>query len=132
VVDEDMAGKITGFFREFVLAFSLLLFVVGLFLMMMGVIWYWFRDLQLGFYTDTISQLKDWNAYILALGFIAFIFGVWYLYSYFKKRKFVLEELKTNKRSELLKKRVELEDTVKHLPSKYKKMLEKKEEELRL
>ena len=127
-----MAGKITGFFREFVLAFSLLLVIVGLVLMMMGVLWYWFRDLELGFYTEIINQLTDWNAYILVLGFIAFIFGVWYLYSYLKKRKFVLEELKTNKRSELLKKRVELEDTVKHLPSKYKKMLEKKEEELRI
>jgi len=127
-----MAGKITGFFRNFVLAFSLLLVIVGLVLMMMGVIWYWFRDLELGFYTDAINQLGDWNAYILALGFIALVFGVWYLYSYFKKRKFVLDELKTNKRSELLKKRAELEDTVKHLPSKYKKMLEKKEEELRI
>ena len=127
-----MAGKITGFFREFVLAFSLLLFFVGLVLMKMGIIWYWFGYLKLGFFTDAINQLADWNAYILVLGFIAFIFGAWYLYSYFKKRKFVLDELKTNKRSELLKKRAELEDSVKHLPSKYKNMLGKKKEELRI
>jgi hypothetical protein len=133
-----MAGKISRFLREYVLSLSIITTLLGLFLFFMGIIWIFFRDsndkitINLGFYTDNIQQFTNWNYYLLALGFIAFIFGVWYLYSYFKKRKFVLEELETNKRSELLKKRAELEDTVKHLPSKYKKMLEKKEEELRI
>jgi hypothetical protein len=57
---------------------------------------------------------------------------VYYLYSYITKRKYVLDELKTDKRSEILKKRSKLESTVKKLPSKYQKMLTEKEEEFNI
>ena len=70
-----------------------------------------------------------WNDYILVAGLIIFGIGVYYLYSYLNKRKFVIDELKTDKRSEILKKRSKLESTVKHLPKKYQRMLAEKEEE---
>ena len=127
-----MAGKISGFLGEYVLGLSIITTIIGIKLLFMGVIWYWFKSLKLGFYTDTITKLADWNAYLLIAGFVILIVGVWYLYSYIKHRKFVLKEIKTNKRSELLKKHGELEDTVKHLPSKYKKMVDEKAEELRV
>ena len=127
-----MSGKISGFLREYVLGLSIITIVVGFLLLFMGVIWYWLKDLRLGFYTDAILSLQDWNAYILVLGVIVFGIGVYYLYSYLKKRKFVLKEIDTNKRSEFLKKHIELKDAVKHLPSKYKEMLKEKEEELRV
>jgi hypothetical protein len=127
-----MAGKISGFLGEYVLGLSIITTIIGLFLLFMGIIWYWFKGLKLGFYTDTITKLADWNAYLLIAGFVILIVGVWYLYSYIKNRRFVLKEIKTNKRSELLKKHGELEDTVKHLPSKYKKMVDEKAEELRV
>ena len=79
-----------------------------------------------------IKNLGDWNFYLVIIGLIVFAFGAYYLYIYLKNRKFVLEELQTNKRSELLKKHVELKDTVRHLPSKYRKMLKEKETELRI
>ena len=41
-----------------------------------------------------------------------------------------LEELRTNKRSEIIKMHAELKSVVKHLPSKYRKMLKDKEKEL--
>jgi hypothetical protein len=44
----------------------------------------------------------------------------------------VLEELNTNKRSEFLKKHVEIKQKIKNLPSKYQKMLKEKEEELQI
>jgi len=127
-----MAGKISGFLGEYVLGLSIITTLVGLFLLFMGIIWYWFKSPKLGFYTDIITKLADWNAYLFIAGFVILIVGVWYLYSYIKHRKFVLKEIKTNKRSELLKKHGELEDTVKHLPSKYKKMVDEKAEELRV
>lgn len=127
-----MAGKISGFLGEYVLGLSIITTIIGLFLLFMGIIWYWFKGLKLGFYTDTITKLAHWNAYLLIAGFVILIVGVWYLYSYIKNRRFVLKEIKTNKRSELLKKHGELEDTVKHLPSKYKKMVDEKAEELRV
>lgn len=133
-----MAGKISGFLREYVFGLSIIVMIVGFLVLLMGIIWYGFRDsddnltIQLGPYTDIIKTLEDGNAYFLAIGLIVFGIGVYYLYSYFKNRKFVLEEFKTNKRSELLKKHSELRDTVRHLPSKYKKMLKEKEDELRI
>ena len=127
-----MFRKITKFLGEYVFGLSIVTTVVGFFLLLMGVIWYLFSDVQLGFYTDMITKIGDWNAYILILGLIVFGIGVWYLYSYLKNRKFVLEEIRTNKRSEFLKKHGELKDVVKHLPSKYKDMLKEKEEELRV
>jgi hypothetical protein len=96
----------------------------------MGIVWYWWRDLQLGSYTDTVIKLGDWNAYLLVVGIIIFAFGLWYLYSYHKNKNFVLREIRTNKRSELQKRHSELKETVKRLPFKYKKMLADKEEEL--
>jgi putative Mn2+ efflux pump MntP len=77
-----------------------------------------------------INVVGVWNDYILVAGLIIFGIGVYYLYSYLNKRKFVLDELKTDKRSEILKKRNKLETTVKHLPRKYQRMLLEKEEEL--
>ena len=127
-----MAGKISGFLGEYVLGLSIITTIIGIKLLLMGIIWYWFKGLKLSFYTDTITKLADWNAYLLIAGFVILIVGVWYLYSYIKNRRFVLKEIKTNKRSELLKKHGELEDTVKHLPSKYKKMVDEKAEELRV
>ena len=70
-----------------------------------------------------------WNDYILIAGLILFGIAIYYIYSYFTKRKFVISELKTDKRSELLKMRNKLESTVKHLPSKYQKMLSDKQDE---
>jgi len=79
-----------------------------------------------------IYALDVWNDYILIAGLIILGFGVYYLYSYITKRKYVLDELKTDKRSEILKKRSKLESAVKKLPSKYQKMLSDKEDEFNI
>jgi len=128
-----MAGKITSFFREYTLIFSIILTIVGFIVLFFGITDIWFVDI-----TKSLLNLSDDNVflkcgvYLLIVGFIVFITGAWYLYSFFKDRKFVLEELKTNKRSELIKKHAELKSTVKHLPSKYQKMLDKKDEEFNI
>ena len=123
-----MAGKITGFLREYSFGLSNILFIVGLVLLLLSLIHYFLTEYQ----PEFIENLEDWNLYLAIIGFIVFAFGAYYLYIYLKNRKFVLDELKTNKRSELLKKHSELKDTVRYLPSKYKKMLKDKENELRI
>jgi hypothetical protein len=123
-----MAGKISGFFREFVVAFSIILIIVGIFVLMLGI-----TGILEGNPMNFLNLSKDilnWGLYFLILGFLLFGTGVWYLYSFSKNRKFILEELETNKRSELIKRHTELKNVVKHLPSKYKKMLNDKEQEL--
>jgi len=127
-----MSGRIVGFLREYVLALSILTLIPGILFMFMGVVYLFFISIAeptnslLHFIKDPIGI---WNDYILVAGLIIFGIGVYYLYSYFTKRKYVLDELKTDKRSEILKKRRKLESTVKKLPSKYQKMLSEKEEE---
>ena len=127
-----MKKKITGLLREYVFGLSIILMIVGLLLLFMGVIFYWISGVELGFYTDVIKELDQWNPFLLIAGLIVFGIGLYYLYSYLTKRKFVLDELRTNKRSELLKKHKELKGTMKHLPSKYQKMVKDKEEELNI
>ena len=126
-----MAGRITGFLREYVLALSILTIIPGIVFIFMGAVFLFFNSI--GEPTNSLLHfifvLGVWNDYILVAGLIIFGIGVYYLYSYTTKRKYVLDELKTDKRSEILKKRGKLESTVKHLPSKYQKMLSDKEEE---
>ena len=122
--------KITYILREIVFGSSIILIIIGLFLFSMGIIFYWMNNMNLGSFTEMIMELDQWNAFILVGGLILFGIGLYYLYSYLTKRKFVFEELQTNKRSEFLKKHKELKGVVKHLPSKYQKMVKEKEKEL--
>ncbi len=126
-----MAGRITGFLREYVLALSILTIIPGIVFIFMGVVFLFFNSIgePANSLLHFIFVLGVWNDYILIAGLIIFGIGVYYLYSFITKRKYVLDELKTDKRSEILKKRSKLESTVKHLPSKYQKMLSDKEEE---
>ena len=124
-----MAGKITNFFKETQLFFSIILTILGIIILFLGVIGIWYQDFlinALNFPTEFMS----WSLYLLIGGFIVFLAGIWYLYTFLKDKKFILDELGTNKRSELLKKHLELKNTVKHMPSKYQKMLKEKEDEL--
>jgi len=126
-----MAGKITNFFRELQLIFSLILTILGFIVLFIGAAGIWYQD----FCINTLnfsSDFLNWSLYLLIIGFIVFISGVYYLYTFFKNRKFILDEIKTNKRSELLKKHAELKNTARHMPSKYQKMLKDKEEELKI
>lgn len=130
-----MSGRITRFLREYVLGFSIIIIICGLFLLCMGLMFFFFKNVihpsssPLHFIEYPVGE---WNWYTLAAGLIIFGIGVYYLYSYSKKRKFVLDELKTDKRSEILKKRNKLEATVKHLPAKYQRMLTEKEDEFNI
>jgi len=123
-----MSGRIVGFFREFVLVFSIITLILGLIIFSLSLIHYFLKDMA----PDFIKNLQDWNFYLMIVGFILLAAGIYYLYSYLKNKKFILDEIKTNKRSELLKKHAELKNTVRHMPSKYQKMFKDKEKELKI
>jgi H+/Cl- antiporter ClcA len=130
-VKKDMSGKIIGFLREYVLILSIILTILGCIVLFIGITGIWFQDILKNFLNFT-EDAMNWSLYILIIGFIMFGIGIYYLYSYFNNRKFVMEELKTNKRSEFLKKHIEVKQKVKHLPSKYHKMLKEKEKDLQI
>lgn len=126
-----MSGKITGFFREYVFGLSIVAMIVGLIVLFIGVLGMWFGDVA----KDLLNLTDDaiaWGLYVLIIGLIVFGMGIYYLYGFIVKKKFVLEELQTNKRSELFKRHSELKESVRHLPSKYKEMIKEKEKELRI
>ena len=123
-----MSGKISGFLRELKLSLSIFLTIVGLLLFLIGMEFI-FHEFNIFYLSE---EILEWSGYLLIIGFIILLTGIYYLYTYLKDRKFILEELETNKRSEILKKHIELQKTVKHMPSKYKKMLKEKEEEFKI
>jgi hypothetical protein len=129
-----MSGRITRFLREYIFALSILTIIPGVFFMFMGIVFLFFLDVAKP--EDSVLHFIDiigiWNDYILVAGLIIFGMGVYYLYSFLSKRKYVLDELRTDKRSEILKKRIKLQNTVKRLPSKYQRMLLEKEEEFNI
>lgn len=128
-----MVSKMTRFMREYVFGLSIITIIVGLFLLSMGVLWFWFNEIVMeNSALEFIANLENLNAYLLVAGLVIFGIGLYYLYSFIKNRKLALEELKTDKRSEFLKKHNELKSIVKYLPSKYQKMLEDKENELKI
>lgn len=126
-----MSGRIVTFFREFVFVFSLILITVGIIFMIVGGVFYLAPSLienqeSMMYFVYTWG---NWNAYILVAGLILFGIGTYYLYSYEKKKRFMLKGLKIDKRSELLKKHAEMKNTAKRLPKKYQQLLEEKEEQ---
>lgn len=129
-----MAGKIVSFFREFVLIFSIILTIIGLGILSFGLMGMLFEDIPKNMLnmTKNTEGILEWSLYFVIIGFIILAVGLWYLYTFFKNRKFILEEIETNKRSELLKRHSELKTTVKHMPKKYQQMLKEKEKELRI
>jgi hypothetical protein len=126
-----MSGKITRFLREYVLVFSIILTIVGFIVLIIGAMGIWYPDLPKDM-MGLSEELLEWSLYLLILGLMLFGVGVYYIYSFFTNRKFVLEELETNKRSEFIKKHAEVKTKAKHLPSKYQKMLKEKEKELKI
>ena len=126
-----MAGKISNFLREYEAILSIFLTVLGLLLLLNGALGMWARDFLKSIIHFSNDYL-EWSLYLLMVGGLLLIAGIWYLYSYLKNKRFLLKEIKTNKRSEFLKMHVELNIKARHLPSKYQNMLKEKETELKI
>ena len=125
-----MAGKIKNFLREFQLIFSIILTILGIIFLAIGAMGEWYENILRDMFN--FPDFTGKYIYVLIVGFIVFGTGVYYLYVFLKNRKFLMEEIETNKRSEFLKRHAELKTKVKHLPTKYQKMLREKEDELKI
>ncbi|RLF59032.1 MAG: hypothetical protein DRN27_03755 [Thermoplasmata archaeon] len=130
-----MAGKINEFFREYVYVLSIITIIIGIPITIFGAI----GTLETLEYTtilqDSIgisSNIVDWCPYILGLGIIILLTGIFYLYSFQKNKRFFIDELETNKRSEFVKKHQEIKNAARYLPKKYQKILQDKEKEFKI
>jgi uncharacterized protein YacL len=126
-----MANMLGKMLKEYIFGISIATLIVGLAVLLFGVMGMWLQD----FLVDTLSLSQDllaWSLYILIIGVVITLFGVYYLYEFLKNKRFLLGELETNKRSEFMKNHAELKTAARHLPSKYQEMLAEKEKELRV
>lgn len=123
-----MGGKIVGFVREYIFALSIIALLLGIVVIMFPIIHYAFADMQ----PDLIRSVGEWNFYLVIIGFILLAAGSWYLFVYLKNRKFIIEEIDTNRRSEFMKRHGELINVVRKMPLKFQEMVEEKERELKI
>lgn len=126
-----MANIIGKIWKEYIFGLSIVMLVVGLIVLVFGILGMWFDDVlivNLAMNQDVLS----WSLYILIIGVVLTLAGVFYLFDFLKNKRFLLEEIETNKRSEFMKNHIELKKAARHLPSKYQEMVSKKEKELRV
>jgi len=123
-----MGGKIVGFVREYIFALSIIALLLGIVAIMFPIIHYALADMQ----PDLIRAVGEWNFYLIIIGFISLAAGLWYLFVYLKNRKFIIEEIDTNRRSEFMKRHGELINVVRKMPLKFQEMVEEKERELKI
>ena len=123
-----MGGKIVGFVREYIFALSVIALLLGIVVIMFPIIHYALTDMQ----PDLIRSVGEWNFYLVIIGFILLAAGLWYLFVYLKNRKFIIEEIDTNRRSEFMKRHGELINVVRKMPLKFQEMVEEKERELKI
>ena len=121
-------GKITDMLREYTFVLSIIVLIVGIIVTIIPTIYYLMPDSE----PEFVSDIGGWNFYLIIVGFILLLTGIWYLYSFMKNKKFILEEIETNKRSEFLKKHAELKVAVRHMPNKYRDMVKQKEKQLKI
>jgi len=126
-----MNEKIRQIMREYVLGLSILTTIVGAIILIFGVLGIWMKD----FLTDLVNVSNDfliWSPYVLVVGIIILLIGVWYLFDFFRNKKILFDELQTKKRSEFLKNHASIKDATRRLPTKYQRMLKEKEKELNI
>ena len=125
-----MTWKINEFFREYVYVLSIITIFIGIPITIFGIIGILTTILQ-----DSMgisSAIVEWSPYFLGLGIIILLTGIFYLYSFQKNKRFFIDELETNKRSEFVKKHQEIKNSVRYLPKKYQKILHNKEKEFKI
>ena len=120
-----MAGKMSQLFREYIMGISIILAVIGVIVTTIGAV----CTFEMGFFT---SDIEVWGFYILVIGVIILLSGIYYFYDYISNKRFFMEEIHTNKRSEFVKRHQDLKNAVKHLPSKYQTILKDKEKEFKI
>ena len=126
-----MANMLVRIWKEYIMGISILLLIIGLVILIFGILGMWFDDFLIN--TFALNQdLLSWSLYLLLIGAVVALIGVYYLYDFLKNKRFLLEEIDTNKRSEFLKNHTKLRTAARHLPSKYQEMLSEKEKELRV
>lgn len=126
-----MTNILGRMWKEYIMGISIALLIIGLIVLIFGIFGTWSSDML----TDMLRihpDVLDWSLYILIIGAILTFLGGYYLYDFLRNKRFLLDKIETNKRSEFMKYHAQLKNAVRKLPSKYQEMLHKKEKQLRL
>ena len=122
----EVKAHMNHFLRENILIFSIIGLVLGILASSMGVLWILLPNIATTL--TLLNQINDLNYCILLLGIILLFAGIYYLYSYYKNKTFLQEELTAERRSDFIKKHKELKAAARNLPCKYQDMLKEAEE----
>lgn len=122
-----MSRKIGKILQEYIFILSVICTIIGILLLGYGIPGTLISFEMIDDILHIQQEIIAWSPYILIVGIIIFLVGIWYLWLYLKNKKFLLKELKTTKRSEFIKLQPELEEASHYLPLKYRKMLSEKE-----
>lgn len=126
-----MANMLGRLWKEYIFGISIALSIVGIVTLVFGILGTFFKDNLTSFLAINVTILA-WSLYVLIVGAVVVLTGVYYLYTFLKNKRFLLSELETKKRSEFMKNHAELKTAARHLPSKYQHMFSEKEKELRI
>lgn len=128
----------TNILKEYGLALSVILFLLGVAMLCSGVFWYCAYIQKLTFpyalsgIAERISFAGDWGWWLFIPSFFVFIVGAWYLGDQTIKRKKFRSIIKITSKANFVKNIHEIEDLVAHLPAKYKTELEDKKKVFKL
>ena len=125
-----MKAKVIGILREYIFGLSLITSIVGLIILIISLLGLFYENVEE--LLNISESMLNWFLYLLIIGLIIFGIGLYYIYVFITSRNFVLKEIDTKKRSEFIKKHNDVKNSVRNLPSKYKKMLKEKEDELNI
>jgi hypothetical protein len=116
-------------FREYMLMLSAVLFVVGIIMMTIGVLWY-FTFIQSGTVNTLVEgfseKLGEWGWWVLIPAPFILISGTWYFFDQILARKIFNELISPNSKAKLVKNDGEIEEVIWKLPMKYKVRFEEK------
>ena len=117
--------------REYIFGLSIILTIIGVIVLFIGIFGILWEDMMI-YELGLSPEVLNWSLYIIIVGVIVFLFGVWYLYTYIINKRILNEGLQTNKRSEFVKNHAELRKCARRLPSCYLEELRDKEKHFKI
>ena len=121
--------------REYMLMLSAILFMVGIIMMTVGVLWY-FTFIQSNIVNSLIEEfskkLGDWGWWILIFAPFILIAGIWYFFDQIMARKKFNKLVSPNSKANFVKNISEIEEIIWKLPGKYRERSEEKKKKFKI
>jgi len=122
-------------FREYMMMLSAILFVVGIIMMTVGVLWYFtliqptIANTSLEWFSE---KLGNWGWWILISAPFILIVGIWYLFDQIMVRKKFNKLVSPNSKANFVKNISEIEESIWKLSGRYRERFEEKKKKFKI